>query len=325
MKKLVHTYSDLEQAHEQRIALTGATGIIGAHVLAQLVTRPDVESVYCLVPAEDDETAIHRVRESLIRFELYELISFSHRMKISALASDVLDARLGLSAERYEAVASKLTSVIHYAWNTGPHQSLMSFEDCITGVRNLLYLCFANPASERATFSFCSCAYSIAECTGSRSPGQFPGLDVVPEKGFVQSMCPAEHLCMATTGGAGTRTRVLRVGSVVADATRVNNLLTNTKTNPPPIQLSCDPGVIPGNRYEVDCIAVDIIAHAVADVNLAMQRHSSEVAINTSSPFISKESSLDVQAAELTEWLLELGGSLKSFASGPIKWFLDSN
>jgi nucleoside-diphosphate-sugar epimerase len=55
MKKLVHTYSDLEHSHDQTIALTGATGIIGAHVLAQLVTRPDVESVYCLVPAEDDE------------------------------------------------------------------------------------------------------------------------------------------------------------------------------------------------------------------------------------------------------------------------------
>ena len=127
MEDLVSRYSSFEKIEKKcRIALTGATGSLGAHVLAQLVERPDVEAVHCLVRAKSNSDAIQRVQKSLIDRKVYHLLSLPARRKISAVATDLSDSRLGLDDATYTGVASNLTGVIHCAWSVNFNKNLIS-------------------------------------------------------------------------------------------------------------------------------------------------------------------------------------------------------
>jgi thioester reductase-like protein len=90
MQDLINKYSDIKPAAVRRnVVLIGATGSLGAHILAQLVARPDTETVYCLVRAKDSKDAARRVQKSLIQRKLYHSLSLPARRKIIALPSDL--------------------------------------------------------------------------------------------------------------------------------------------------------------------------------------------------------------------------------------------
>jgi thioester reductase-like protein len=114
--------------------VTGATGSLGAHVVAQLVLLNDVKKVYCLVRASSHFDARIRVIRSLRARSLYHCLPLTARAKILALPSNLGDASLGLEEKTYSRVSSEITSLIHCAWSVNFNLGLGSFEaDCIAG------------------------------------------------------------------------------------------------------------------------------------------------------------------------------------------------
>lgn len=96
---------------KQTVALTGATGALGAHILAKLVSLPEVEKVYALVRAKDDMAARGRLADSLKQRHIDNL-NEAQANKIIPLASNIDKSNLGLSAERYEEIRTSVTAVI---------------------------------------------------------------------------------------------------------------------------------------------------------------------------------------------------------------------
>ena len=88
------------------IVLTGSTGSLGAHILALLLTRPEVRKVYCLVRGENPQ---ERVLGALRRRNL----SIPDTTLLVALTSDISRSGLGLSPEIFKKLQSETTCIIH--------------------------------------------------------------------------------------------------------------------------------------------------------------------------------------------------------------------
>ena len=89
------------------IVLTGATGLLGAHLLEALCERTRAH-VVCLVRAPSDEVAARRVRETLHRYAIP-----SPEPRWSAVAADLGAPGLGLEAERRGDLADRADAVVH--------------------------------------------------------------------------------------------------------------------------------------------------------------------------------------------------------------------
>jgi thioester reductase-like protein len=127
--------------------VTGATGSLGAHVVAQLIVQDRVKKVYCPVRASSSFNAGIRVIRSLRERSLYHNLPLAARRKIVALPSNFGNAQLGLDKETYSQISSEITSLIHCAWSVNFNLGLGSFEaDCIAGKKitqqiHVLFLC----------------------------------------------------------------------------------------------------------------------------------------------------------------------------------------
>ncbi|KAF2626294.1 male sterility protein [Macroventuria anomochaeta] len=267
MQDLIAKYSDFKPARKHTVVLTGTTGSLGAHVLAQLVSRADTEIVHCLVRAKSGKEAAHRVTQSLLQRKIYHTMSLEARAKINTLPSDFSDAHLGLPTATYEAIAEKVTNVIHCAWAVNFNWGLPSFErDCIAGVNHLVNLCLATPAS-KATFDFCSSVSTVARCPSMVTPEQVAQLDWAQGMGYAQSKCVAENLCVAAANQAGVKARVLRVGQIVADT--VHGVWNKDEAIPLMMQSALTIGALPKLQESPSWTPVDIIAKAVSEISLS--------------------------------------------------------
>ncbi len=97
----------------REIFLTGATGFLGSHLLAELLARTDAR-IHCLVRAADAASAFQRLRQTLADRELWrdELAA-----RLVAVAGDLAEPRYGLSEEAFRALGEGVDAVYHCgAW-----------------------------------------------------------------------------------------------------------------------------------------------------------------------------------------------------------------
>ena len=91
----------------RHILLTGATGFLGAFLLRDLV-RETSAVVHCLVRGADEEDCRTRLRANL---EFYRVDVDLNR--ISIVRGDLSEPRLGLTEERFDALATEIDCVYH--------------------------------------------------------------------------------------------------------------------------------------------------------------------------------------------------------------------
>jgi carbohydrate kinase (thermoresistant glucokinase family) len=329
MQNLIEKYSDFKPAVRRDAVLTGATGSLGAHVLVQLIARPNIETVYCLVRAENDKDATHRVMKSLMQRKLYHSLSSSARRKIVALPSNLSDVYLGLDGKTHRRVAQNLATVIHCAWSVNFNLNLSTFEkDCIPGVQHLINLCLAVPSPRPASFDFCSSVSTVAKCPDMHTPEVVAEVDWAQDMGYAQSKCVAEHMCVAAARKAGIKARILRVGQIVADTT--HGVWNDTEAIPLIMQSALTIGALPKLQESPSWTPVDVIAKAVSEI--ALSDAGSIVANLTNARTFSwindllpalRESGLQFDAVEPKEWVKRLAASSDDAVSNPPKKLLD--
>ncbi|MFD0660346.1 non-ribosomal peptide synthetase [Thermocatellispora tengchongensis] len=89
--------------------LTGATGFLGAHLVAELLGRT-AGNLVCLVRAGSPEHALRRVRENLAA---YGLGWVAGDPRLSALPGDLAAPRLGLDAGDFAGLARRIDAICH--------------------------------------------------------------------------------------------------------------------------------------------------------------------------------------------------------------------
>ncbi|MBR7672995.1 thioester reductase domain-containing protein [Streptomyces daliensis] len=95
----------------QRILLTGATGYVGVHLLAEL-QRSTTARIICLVRASDRHCAEARVRDNLSRRHLPDDLAPD---RVEFLPGDLATRRLGLNEEDFQNLAHGVDHIFHAA------------------------------------------------------------------------------------------------------------------------------------------------------------------------------------------------------------------
>ncbi|KAI9362960.1 hypothetical protein DFJ73DRAFT_811755 [Zopfochytrium polystomum] len=92
------------------ILLTGATGFLGAFILASLLDRFPACRVLCLVRAKDNEAGLNRLRDNGKRHLVWKE-HWSERVLV--VCGDLGKERLGLSEENWEKLAETVDVIVH--------------------------------------------------------------------------------------------------------------------------------------------------------------------------------------------------------------------
>ncbi|KAH7184539.1 uncharacterized protein B0J16DRAFT_355259 [Fusarium flagelliforme] len=265
MQELLDKYATFKKAEASSVVITGATGSLGAHVAAKLISNPAISKVYCLVRASDEPQALLRVKQSMLDRKVYHNLSLNARRKIIALPSDLSDAHLGLQDDVYTSITTDLHTVIHCAWSVNFNMQLSSFEKGnIAGVKHLIDLCQA--AGPSASMNFCS---SVSTCSQSEVipvPEAAPSFAWAQGMGYAQSKSVAENLC-ARAAEAGVNARVLRIGQIVADTT--HGIWNAQEGVPMMMQTAVTIGALPKLTETPSWLPVDTVAEAVVDISLS--------------------------------------------------------
>lgn len=90
------------------VLLTGATGLVGAHLLEAIAARGDVD-VLCMVRAPSDEAAARRLDEALARYE----VPLRAGGRVRAFAGDLAAPGLGLTDPWAARLRDEVDAIVH--------------------------------------------------------------------------------------------------------------------------------------------------------------------------------------------------------------------
>ncbi|KAL2808461.1 hypothetical protein BJX63DRAFT_439371 [Aspergillus granulosus] len=119
------------------VVITGATGSLGAHLVASFARNPTVRTVVCLNRRSNTPGTI-RQRDALSSRML--TLSETETAKLRMLDGATSEPNLGLSAEEYTFLAQNATHIVHNAWPMSLQRPIHTFASQFQAMRNLLDL-----------------------------------------------------------------------------------------------------------------------------------------------------------------------------------------
>ncbi|KAL5356303.1 hypothetical protein BJX96DRAFT_171486 [Aspergillus floccosus] len=132
-----YTTEAIAGTYEAVVIVTGATGSLGAHIVADLAARPSVKMVVCInrhrptpVESRQDEAFASRGIK----------LTPDARAKLRIVATDTSQPQLGLSSSEYQWLAQNGSHIVHSAWPLSGSRSLSAFASQFQTMRNLLDL-----------------------------------------------------------------------------------------------------------------------------------------------------------------------------------------
>jgi thioester reductase-like protein len=309
MQDLIEKYSVFPEFYpgdnipqEDVVVLTGATGSLGAHILSQLITLPNVAAVYCLVRAKSEEDANSRVLSALTSRKLDTL---PHQDKIHAVPSDLSKSELGIPTSTFAYLQQNVTTVIHSAWAVNFNLGVASFESQhIRGTYNLLRLCQSVPFPRPANFAFIS---SISAAAGTSIPAVIEETYLADptqaqNMGYARSKFVTEYVVRAAASTTPQHARVLRTGQIVGDTAQ--GLWNITEAIPLMIQSAVTMGVLPRLDETPSWLPVDKCAEAIID--LAEVRIPFSITLKSTPGGYCKEVVYHVQNPATLSWTEDL-------------------
>lgn len=208
------------------VLITGATGSLGAHLVAHLATLDQVKSVVC-VNRRTDSNAELRQREAMQSRGIQ--LDEKYLSKLRVLETDTSKANLGLSPETYKDLCQNVTHIIHNAWPMSSKRPVAGFAGQFHVLRHLLNfardIVSYRPSGFKPTFQFISSIATVGYYpirTGNRHvPEQRVGVADVLPNGYGDAKFTCEQILDATLHQypESFRTMVVRLGQVAGSRT----------------------------------------------------------------------------------------------------------
>ncbi|MGK5629466.1 thioester reductase domain-containing protein [Streptomyces sp. URMC 123] len=251
----------------RHVLLTGATGLLGAHVLAQLLARTKAR-VHCLVEAADPAEADRALADALSRYRLRADVPMD---RVTVLPGSLREPLLGLGPIAFARLAGTLDAIHHTGCEAHlalPYERLRAPN--VGGTTEVLRLA----ARQRLTPVHYVSSPGVlfhrdAEPGTLRENGRVPADAVLPS-GYVRSRWVAEELVRAARE-AGVPVTVHRPGRLAGSSA--------TGVGDPDsafwrfLAACVDLGAVPdfGPEADFDLVPVDYVASAVVDLSLRPQ------------------------------------------------------
>lgn len=182
---------------EGRIFFTGATGFVGAFMLADLLCMPHVHQVGCLVRAESAAAGMERIRVAMTRYGLWKN-QFAE--KLLALPGLLEDKYLGMGLTRFNELANWASTVFHLGARVNYTQPYSLHRPANTlGTVNVVRFACAGRTKPIHYVSSISCFGPTGYITGATSIDEdeplLPHLKALPyDHGYAQSQWVVEQL-----------------------------------------------------------------------------------------------------------------------------------
>lgn len=188
---------DWRSPKEGKVFMTGVTGFVAGHLLAQLLALPEVKTVACLVRAEDPVSGLVRIRKNLLKYDLW---NESFGSKILVLPGNLTDSDLGLGPAKFNEIASWASVIFHlgahvsytqpYSTHRGPN---------VVGTFNIMRMTVTGrPKALHYVSSIASYGPTNLVTGTERLPEDEPLLKhidaVLYDTGYSQSQWVAEHM-----------------------------------------------------------------------------------------------------------------------------------
>jgi nucleoside-diphosphate-sugar epimerase len=209
--------------HAHCVLVTGATGSLGSHLIAELVARPDVKTVFCLNRVTRGKNPEERQFQSLAEKELN--LKPDHANKLQIIETHTSKHQLGLSDGQYHDLSRVVTVVIHNAWPMSGVRPIRGFESQFTVMRNLINLardaaCF----SRLVTFQFVSSIAVVGHYPlwsgNAHVPEERVGIESILPNGYGDAKYVCERMLDETLHKFARhfRTMCVRLGQVAGSS-----------------------------------------------------------------------------------------------------------
>ena len=161
------------------VVLTGGTGALGCHLLAQLASSTTIDRIICLNRPGRSKSNPYARQFASIK-EKGAGIPLSMIDKVEVLETNTALPNLGLTLPVYWAIASAVTHIIHNAWPVDFKRTVASFESQFKIMQNLIN--FARDSSCSPRFMFVSSIAVVAQYTNPQIKKH--DAIIVPEQPF---------------------------------------------------------------------------------------------------------------------------------------------
>ena len=278
------------------IFLTGATGFLGAFLLADLCEHTAAD-IYCLIRAADEAQAMHRLQQQLQRFELLNRVDCQ---RVIAVCGDLAQPNLGLNAQRYAEISQRVSVIYHNGALVNfiqPYSTLKAAN--VQGTQQVLRLA----STETAKAIHYVSTLSVFSSTPP-SPSGFTERDKVEltdslDNGYAQSKWVAERV-MQLASERGFQVSIYRPATVAGDS--INGVWNNDDFSCRLLKGCIQLGYAPNNNSRMELAPVDYISRAI--VKLSQQADSVGACFHLNSPHAT-------YAQDLLDWFNAAGYKLE--------------
>ena len=245
----------------EAILLTGASGFLGAYLLAGQLQRWDRMEVRCLVRASDPAQGMERIRANLDQYGLWQ-DSWSERLV--AVPGDLAQPRFGLPELAFAALAEGLGGILHNGAQLSQMAPYSQLEAANVGGTQTMLDLAVHPAAGGAVPVQLISSVAAFEATAYRNQEMFESDDVDEWRGihvgYSQTKWVSERRVLAA-GAAGLPVTVYRPpligGHSQTGAWHEDDLLHRL------LRGCLALGMAPDLPWELDLVPVDYVADAV--------------------------------------------------------------
>ncbi|WP_369031395.1 amino acid adenylation domain-containing protein [Streptomyces adonidis] len=278
-----------------RILLTGATGFVGVHLLAELLTSTTAEIV-CLVRAPGPAEATARVQLAL---ETHRLdLPAAARARITTIPADLARPQLGLTDGTFADLARTCTAILHNAATVSIMREYATLRAAnIESTRELLRL-----AAVRSTPLHFVSTLSVAPPLGlaPEVPEAFLPAHRGLRYGYQQSKWAAERL-LEQAAERGLPVTVHRLGRIVGP--RTTGYVNERDFLWSVLRAGVPAGLVPELFEEETWTPVDHVAKALVHLSLGQQRPVATV--------FNHAATAPVRLRDIYDWVGEYGYRLR--------------
>jgi myxalamid-type nonribosomal peptide synthetase MxaA len=303
------------------IFLTGATGFLGAFLLADLMEQTTA-TVYCLIRAVDETTALQRLQQQLQRYQLSERVDYR---RVIAVCGDLAEPQLGLNEQRYREIAERVTVIYHNGALVNfiqPYSQLKTAN--VQGTQQVVRLACTDTAKAIHYVSTLSVFSATPPALGFAEQDQAEPTDGL-EDGYAQSKWVAEKI-MQLAKQRGFQVSIYRPATVAGDS--INGVWNHDDYSCRLLKGCIQLGYAPNSNIRMDIAPVDYISKAI--VKLSQQPSSVGACFHLNSPHTTYAQSLldffhqagyafeRVSYAQWVKKLLSVATQIDNFALVPL-------
>ncbi|CAF1427608.1 unnamed protein product [Adineta steineri] len=302
--------------------ITGANGSLGSQTLLQLLNKPQVTKIYCLLRGPDAHNRLRTDMES----RKQDTAVLDDKRRIIILSTNFDDDQLGQTTNIYQQLQREVTDIIHSAWKMDFNLTINDFDrECLKGLYQLLKLAATSLSEVPMHFHFISSVSAagsvvidkVKEEPLSRQKG------IALPNGYGQSKYAAEHICWAAMNHWSVPVDIYRFGQISGDSeTGVWNTREMISLM---ICVGCgEMGMLPEDGEQINWIPVNYGAACLVDIAINSSTRTtppSERVHHIQNPYVItwsqlikylKSAGLHFKVVPTEEWIHQLLGNPKN-------------